>query len=322
MQPGQVMTVRGSISASDLGFTLSHEHALVSFQPYDEWTRRPRAYDVNEAVQVVLPYLTRIRTLGCRTFIDATPPFLGRDPGLLRQLSDKSGLHIVTPTGNYAARQNRHLPPHVFTDSASALAQRWIDEWDSGIDGTGVRPGFMKLGFNGGPLTDVERRLIGAAAIAHRSTGLTIGAHTGPAVSAVEQLAVLESAGVHPSAWIWIHAQAEKDLAQHARAAKRGAWISFDGVAPDTVANHAERVVRLRDAGLLNHVLVSQDAGWYNVGEPRGGKVRPFDTVFTALIPALRARGVTAPEIETLFVDNPAKAFSIAVRTAGASRAG
>lgn len=316
----QVMTVRGKVRARELGFTLTHEHALVSFQPYEEWARRPLRYDPDEVVDVVLPYLTRVRDLGCRTFVDATPPLMSRDAALLRRLSEKSGLHVLTATGNYAARQNRHLPPHVFTDSPAALAQRWIHEWDKGIDGTGVRPGLIKLGFNGGRLTDVERRLIGAAAIAHRETGLTIGAHTGPAVSAFEQLAVLESAGVHPSAWIWIHAQQEEDLTQQVDAAKRGAWISFDGIAPDTVAAHVGMVARLRDAGLLNRVLVSQDAGWYSVGEPRGGRIRPFDTVFTAFVPALRSRGFTTTEIDTLFIDNPVSAFALAVRSTASSR--
>jgi phosphotriesterase-related protein len=310
----EVMTVRGRVRAGELGFTLSHEHALVDFRAYKEWAQSPNAYDRREVVEVVVPHLMRAREAGCRTFVDATPPFVGRDAALLQQLSDASGLHIVTATGNYAARDAQHLPPYVFTDSPSALAQRWIDEWDKGIEGTGVRPGFIKLGFNGKRLTDVERTLVRAAAIAHRKTGLTIGAHTGPAVSAFEQIAELESGGVRPSAWIWIHAQGEPDLSQHVRAAKRGAWISFDGVAPDSLSAHVEAVVRMRDAGLLQHVLVSQDAGWYHVGEARGGTIRGFDTVFTAFVPALRAKGFSQAEIDTLFVDNPARAFSVAVR--------
>jgi len=68
----------------------------------------------------------------------------------LRRLSKASGLHILTVTGNYAADDYKHLPPEVYTVSAEALGQRWIDEWTNGIDGTGIRPGFIKLGFNGG----------------------------------------------------------------------------------------------------------------------------------------------------------------------------
>lgn len=310
----KVMTVLGSMRSSEMGLTLSHEHVLASFQPDQERQKHPLTYGQDEVVEVVRPYLAQVKKLGCRTFVDCTAVGLGRDARLLKRLSEETGLHILTVTGNYAAFDARFLPPYVFTDSEDALAQRWIDESKNGIDGTGIRPGLIKLGFNGGRLTGTEQKLIRAAAIAHRETGLTIGAHTGPAVAAFEQLAILEHGGVHPSAWIWIHAQNEKDPSQHLAAARRGAWVSFDGVGPDTVAIHVKMVTRMRDEGLLHRVLVSHDAGWYHVGEPRGGSFRPFDTVFTAFIPAVRAAGLTDSDIDTLFVKNPASAFSIAVR--------
>jgi phosphotriesterase-related protein len=261
-----------------------------------------------------LPHLERIRALGCRTFVDATAVGLGRDPRTLRELSERSGLNVLTVTGNYAAFDNRFLADYVRTDSVEALADRWIREWHDGIDGTDVRPGFIKLGFNGGALSDVEKKLIRAAALAHRATGLTIGAHTGPATAAYEELAILEAEKVDPAAWIWIHAQGEVDPARYDDAARRGAWISLDGVGPDSLDPHVERITMLRDKGLLNRVLVSQDAGWYWVGEPDGGKFRPYDTVFTTLIPALRARGFSTQEIDTLFVKNPAGALAVRVR--------
>ena len=310
-----VMTVRGRLPASALGLTLSHEHALANFQPWEEWERAPRAYDRDEVVDRVLPHLRRIAALGCRGFVDATAVGLGRDPRLLRRLSEESGLHILTVTGNYAAFDERFLARYVREEGVEQLAARWIRDFTEGIEGSGVRPGFIKLGFNGRPLTEVERKLIRAGASAHLATGLTIGAHTGMAVAAYEELAELATAGVHPSAWIWIHAQNEPDPGQYLDAARRGAWISLDGVSPESVAAHVERVVGLRDAGLLNRVLVSQDAGWYSVGEPDGGKFRPYDTVFTDLIPALRARGFSQAEIDQIFVTNPASAFAVRVRS-------
>lgn len=312
---GRVMTVRGPIEARDMGMTLTHEHALANFQSYEEWSRQPKIYDQDEVVRLVLPHLVRIRELGCRTFVDATAVGVGRDPTLLRRLSEQSGLHVLAATGNYAAFDNKFLPPQAFTSTPEVLARGWSNEYLHGIDGTGVRPGFIKLGFNGGRLSEVEQGLIRAGAIAHRATGLTIGAHTGPAVAAFEQLAILEAAGIHPSAWVWIHAQNEKDLARHTEAARRGAWVSFDGVGPESVSAHVDMVMNLRERGLLGQALVSQDAGWYSVGEPQGGKFRPYDTVFTAFIPALLAKGVSQAEIDTLFVRNPAKAFSLGIRT-------
>jgi predicted metal-dependent phosphotriesterase family hydrolase len=308
----EVMTVRGRIRAARMGVTLTHEHLLANFTPHTEGAKEPVGYDRDEVVKAVLPYLTRIRDRGCKTFVDATAVGLGRDVRLLQQLSKRSGLNILTTTGNYAAAEYRFLPQYVYNSSPETLARRWIDEWTHGIDGTDVRPGFIKLGFNGRALSDVEKTLIRAGAIAHRETGLTIGAHTGPAVAAFEQLAILTAMGVHPSAWIWIHAQNEKDLQQHVNAAKQGAWISFDGIGPDSIDAHVGMVANLRDHGLIEHALISQDAGWYSVGEPNGGTFRPFDTVFTTFIPALRNRGFTQADIDTLLVRNPAKAFSIA----------
>jgi phosphotriesterase-related protein len=303
---------KASAPAAQMGSTLTHEHLLANFQPYEESLKQPRIYDRDEVVKIVLPHLIRIRELGCRTFVDATAVGLGRDVRLLRRLSEESGLHILAATGNYAAMEFKFLPRYVYDSSPEALAGRWIDEWTQGIDGTDVRPGFIKLGFNGRALSDVEKTLIRAGAIAHRETGLAIAAHTGQAVAAFEQLAILSSMGVQPSSWIWIHAQNEKDLQKHVDAAKQGAWVSFDGISPESIDAHVGMVKNLRDQGLLGNALVSQDAGWYSVGEPNGGTFRPFDTLFTSFIPALRNQGFTQEDIQTLLVRNPARAFSIA----------
>jgi phosphotriesterase-related protein len=77
---------------------------------------------------------------------------------------------------------------------------------------------------------------------------------------------------------------------------------------------HVDLVMHLRAAGVLHRVLVSQDAGWYRVGEPGGGEFRGYDAVFTEFIPQLRARGVSEEEITQIFVRNPAHVFAIGVR--------
>ena len=324
----RIMTVQGPIDPSEMGLTLSHEHLLVDFRAQDEKLRSPRPYDPDEVLKVVLPHLTRLRELGCRTFVDCTPAYLGRDVALLKRISKESGLRILTVTGNYAALGLRGLPPHVLSDSVAALAERWINEWKLGIDGSGVRPGLIKLGFDGGPLSEVEQNLIRAAAITHLETGLTIGAHTSgpspflqnqgiknwPAESASQQLKLLEDAGVDPSAWIWIHAQNEGDLTHQVSAARRGAWISLDGIGPDTIRENVDRVIALRKEGMLDRVLISQDAGWYWIGEPGGGKFRPYDTLFTSFSPALREAGLARSEIDILLMRNPAEAFPVRVR--------
>src|SRR4029453_15534621 len=49
---------------------------------------------------------------------------------------------------------------------------------------------------------------------------------------------------------------------------------------------------------------------WSPVGEPDGGKVRPFDTLFTKFAPALKAAGVSEASVRQLLVDNPRRALT------------
>ncbi|MDG3007931.1 phosphotriesterase family protein [Paludisphaera mucosa] len=311
---GRVMTVLGPIAPEDMGVTLPHEHVLVDFVGAD--AASPDRYKADEVFAVALPYLKRIHEQGVRTFVECTPAFLARDPALLRRLSEASGLHVLTNTGYYAASGGKFLPGHARTESADALAARWLAEWRDGIGGTGIRPGFQKIGVDGGPLPEVGVKLVRAAARVHLASGLTIAAHTGDGRAAMQELDVLREEGVDPSAFIWVHANAEPDPALHAEAASRGAWVEFDGVGPGSVDRHVELVAAMKGKGRLGRVLLSHDAGWYHVGEPGGGEFRPFDTLWKDLVPALRKAGLSEADVRTLTVDNPRAAFTIRVRRA------
>jgi phosphotriesterase-related protein len=72
-----------------------------------------------------------------------------------------------------------------------------------------------------------------------------------------------------------------------------------------------EAVLDLHRRDRLDRVLVSQDAGWYHVGEPGGGNYRTHAFLFDAFVPALRAFGLGDAEIHALLVRNPAQAFGI-----------
>ncbi len=285
-----------------------HEHVLVDFIGAAQVS--PSRYDVDAAFKAVLPHLRQARQLGCETLAECTPAYLGRAPRLLRRLSEASGVRILSNTGYYGAAKDKHLPAHAFSETADELAARWIRESEQGIDDTGIRPAFMKIAVDEGPLSEVDGKLVRAAAITHRATGLPIASHTSTGIAALEQLDLLERAAVPLSSFIWVHAHAERDGSFHTRAAKRGAWVEFDGMSEKAAARHLELLQRMKEEGLLAHVLVSHDAGWYRVGEPGGGAFRPFDTLFTVLLPALKAAGFDAADIQQLLVDNPRRALA------------
>ena len=185
-----VMTVRGAVSPALLGPFLPHEHVMSSFGATEE---QAAAYDRESVYRAVSPYLTKVYGLGCRTIADCTAAYFGRDPILLKQLSEKTGLHLLTNTGYYGAANDRYVPQHAYEESPEQLADRWIGEWRDGIGETEIRPGFLKIGVDKGPLSDIDAKIVRAAAIAHLETGLTVAVHTGGNPEAVnQQLTILK----------------------------------------------------------------------------------------------------------------------------------
>ncbi len=315
----KVMTVNGWVNKRQMGLTLPHEHIMVDFIGAAQIDTS--VYNIQEMYETALPLLMKLKEFGCTTFIDCTPNYLGRSPLLLQQLSNATGLHIITNTGYYGAVDHKYLPEHVKTETPQALANRWIKEWEEGVDGTNIRPGFMKLSVGDAPISDLQRKIIEAGAIAHKATGLTIAVHTGGGGAVLEELDIIERQGVHPSAFVWIHAQNEKNTAIHLQVARKGAWVEFDGLFPFNYQlsetkqqEYLNYLLMMKREKCLHRTLISQDSGWYDTNKPRGGRFLPFHLIFQDFLPLLRKEGFTNKEINLLFKENPYRAFVVRKR--------
>lgn len=275
---------------------LVHEHVLVNFAQ--------AKYDANEVFSLVKPKMDAIVKLGCKRFQECTPNFIGRDPRLLKRLQDACAIEIWTNTGLYAARNHEYLPPYAKTESAEQLAKRWIEEARNGVDG--VKPRFIKTGVNRGPLAALDKKIVLAAALCSRETGLTIASHTGNGIAASEQLEIVAGAKVAPSKFVWVHADGEKDHSFHKKIAESGAWVEFDHIGPGepALAWHLECVQFMEKNKLLGRTLISQDAGYYKPGEPRGGSFKDYDHIYTKFVPRL-----TPAVAKTLLWENARAAF-------------
>jgi predicted metal-dependent phosphotriesterase family hydrolase len=309
LTPGpHIMTVTGAIRPNQLGMALPHEHLFSNFGADPEETP---TYDRAKLLDTVVPYVLSVKKLGCQAIFDGTAAWFGRDPLLLRDISTNTGVRIITNTGIYAAANDRYVPEFVRGESADQIATRWIKEWREGIGTTLIRPGFIKLGVDAGLLSDVDRKLVTAAARTHRQTGLPIAVHTGDNIAgAFDQLALLREEQVKPSAWIWIHANHVKETRALTEAAKQGGWISLDGIEPPTIDRHVELVLAMREAQLLGRVLLSHDGNSFRCCDR---PAKPYDALFHELLPRLKKR-LTDPEIRKLTIENPRDAFTIALR--------
>ena len=276
---------------------LVHEHVLVDFVGAAQI--RPGRYDAGEVFRLARPKLEALTGLGCRRLLDCTPNFLGRDPELLARLSDAARLEIWSNTGLYGAAAHKYVPEFARTETAAQLAARWIAEtrerW---------KPRFIKTGVNRGPLDELDRKLVRAAAITSRETGLTIASHTGDGAAAVEELEIVIAERVSPAKFVWVHAQNERNHDVHENVARAGAWVEFDGIGPKTLDFHLECVRFLAAKGLVGRTLISQDSGWYHVGEPGGGEFRGYTYLYTDFLPRL-----DPALIPVLMWENPRAAF-------------
>jgi len=238
----RIMTVNGPESPVKMGITLEHEHILVDFigadsTGYFRWNR-------DSVIAKALPVVLEAKEKGVTTIIECTPSWLGRDPLLLNSLSQKAGINFITNTGFYGANNNKYLPESFYAKDAQELAGLWTDEFENGIENTGIRPGFIKIAVGSSDSLSAEhKKIITAAAITHLKTGLIIASHTGPDNPAFAQINVLKSMGVNPSAFIWVHAQGGT-LEGNTKAAKEGVWISLDNIRnrPDALPGDNEAI--------------------------------------------------------------------------------
>jgi len=325
----QIQTVLGPVKPEDLGLTLIHEHLLVDFpdetHPVREDHPTPRDYDADEVVEVMRPYLVQLREAGGKTLVECTPKHLGRDAKVFQRLAEASGVQVIAATGFY---YEGYVPRYALEASVESMAKHLVREAQEGMDGTGIRPGLIKIATDADqgtdrPLSRYEEKMTRAAAQAHLQTGLPIACHTGQASVALQQLKTLAAEGVGASAFVWVHADAfiwypdsKEDIGPRREAAERGAWIELDSLCGDP-AMQDRQIAAVRDllaAGLEQRILLSQDAGWYTVGQPRGGTPRPYHKLLTEFAPALERAGLSSDCVKRLLTDNPRQALTPVVR--------
>lgn len=313
---GYIYSVHGKVSIDELGKCLTHEHVMSIFGGE---SRLIPDYNESALFEQVVPYLKKVKSLGINTIFDCTAAYFGRDVKLLKALADSSDLQIITNTGLYGAAKDRYVPEYAFQEITEHLAQRWISEFKDGIQGTQIRPGFVKLAFDGGEPSDIDLKLFEAGVICHKKTGLTLVTHTGNNPKAVAaQLKLMEKHRVHPSAWVWTHAQKVQSPDTLLAVAELGGWISLDGARirrkeEDTLRSinkHLDFLLAFKAKNLLNKVLLSHDGNSF----PRGRSIRTYEDALLHLIPRMKEVGFTNDDIDQIMVRNPRNAFAIRIR--------
>jgi phosphotriesterase-related protein len=285
-----------------------HEHVMCDFIGAKE-TGRQR-WDVDEVVRVMLPYMRQLKDRGVTGFVDCTPAYIGRDPRVLKRLAGSTGLHVVTNTGYYGGAGDKFVPEHAYAESSDQLAARWIREWEHGIEDTGVKPGFLKIGVDeatGDPprLTAIDAKIVRAAARVSIRTGLAVTCHTGGGPAGIAATTLFTQEHADPTRFIVAHSDSH-GLPINRQIAELGAWVSFDAISRQPLQQHLDLVTAMLNKH-ANRLVLSHDNGWFEVGKPAGGSVRDYNYLHDTFLPALRKSGVAENVIRQLTVTNPAR---------------
>ena len=313
---GYIMTVNGRLEINDMGKTLIHEHIVTNFNG----TKNPNEpFEGQEiAIDLILPYLKYLKSLGYKTLFECTPSYIGKNVALLQELSKRSGIHIVTNTGYYAAVNKKYLPKHVYTESAEVLAERWYHEWQKGISDTGIQPGFIKLGVGAGVLDSIEQKIVKAGMVVSKKTAMAMAIHTGDGAAMESQYQLAKANNFDLNKLIWVHAQNGTDE-ERISMAEKDIWISLDGVNETKVEEYVAMIVKFKEHSLLHKLLVSHDDGW-SVELAKGelslklfgnGNSQPYRTISEILEKRLYEIGFNKAQIDLILIENPKRAMAI-----------
>jgi len=302
-----LVTTLGPRSPDEAGMILPHEHVFVDLRTWDQ----PGYAQAETAAVVALmaPEIERARAAGVGAIVECSTVGVGRRADILKAVSNATGFPLLAPTGIY---REPWVPDWAHSATEDALYGWMRGELEGEIESSGVRAAWIKLSAGDEGMTATETKILRAAARAAKETGAVIGSHTIRGRVVRDQLEVLDAIGLAPDRFIWIHAQAEPDVALHLELARRGAWVEYDAIGSDDFddAYFVEGIRRMLDAGLRDRVLLSQDRGSFDPAQPGGGTPRPYTYLTERFLPKLRSAGVTEGTIDRLTRSNPFRAFA------------
>ena len=318
----QVDTVRGPISATELGVTLMHEHVFVlSPEIIANYPEGWGEETVRE--QQAVDKLNALKAAGVDTIVDLTVIGLGRYIPRVQRVADRTDLQIVVATGVYTYNDVpmyfHFSGPGTGMDGPEPMVEMFVRDITEGIAGTGVKAAILKCATDEPGLTPGVERVLRAVAVAHRATGVPISTHTHARTRrGLEQQRVFAEEGVDLGRVIIGHSGDTTDLDYLEELIAAGSYIGMDRFGLDNILGFEHRVdtvARMCERGHADKMVLAHDASCYIDWLPEAALpiVLPnwhFQHIHDDVLPALRERGVTEEQITTMLVDNPRAIFT------------
>lgn len=298
----------GPIDTGDLGFTLMHEHVIVTWPAIHQ--QYPHLWDRPAIVERSVRLLKDAYAAGVRTMVDLTPIDLGRDPLLIKEVAEKSGMQFIVATGCYYS-----IPFYFVGRPDSEMTEFFVRDITEGIGDTGVRAGVIKCATEP-EMHAMNERVLRASARAHRETGVPICTHTMPAnKTGWDQQRVFKEEGVDLGRTVIGHSDDSDSFEYLERIILDGSYLGMDrigGTRPRTSEQRADMVAALVEKGYADRIMLSHDHQCYFDWVPKEtfeASPKHFGYIATGFSDLLRERGVSDASIKQMTVLNPKALF-------------
>ena len=339
-----IQTVTKKIEKNELGIVTPHEHIFIELTPFfDEHPVKdcesPSTARVTMDKLGILyrdPYalkddlimddyetqkmeILRFKKAGGSTIVDATLPGIGRDPKMLRRISEDTGINVVMGTGFYVYSSH---PEEMKSMSEEEIAELIIKEINEGAEGTDIKAGVIgEIGISE-IFNEEERRVLRASAIAHKKTGTSVLVHINPwTTNGIEAAQILLDKGVSPKKIAISHIDVENNMDYIHKLLEMGVYVEFDNFGKEyyvdrevrnagygLFVNDVQRVQCLKqliDEGYKSQILLSCDVCLKICLRTYGGW--GYDHVLTNIVPMMEDEGISKEDIMLMLVDNPAE---------------
>ena len=325
MDQVKVNTVSGQISPRELGVTLMHEHICYGY-PGWEGDQTIAPFNREAVVKNGVETLLKLKALGVNTYVDATANDQGRQPEILKEISEKSGINIVCSTGYYYEEEGGSAYWNFRSslgDISEELYELFYTEVTKGIRDTGIKAGVIKVGSSKGEITEYEKKMFLAAARVQKETGVPIITHTTEGTMGPEQAKLLVEAGADPKCIQIGHMSDNLDVDYQLETLKYGVYVSWDrmglqGLAGCPMDNQRyETLTELIKKGYADKIMLSHDYIITWLGRPLKIPEQALPLIanwypthlFENITPALKKSGVTDEQIQTIIRKNPMRLF-------------
>jgi phosphotriesterase-related protein len=308
-----VESVTGPVELDELGTTLIHEH----FRTTDEAGRFqfPHLYDEQAEWDAAIADANAVKGHGVTTVVEPSAMFLQRDVSFSRRVAEESGLQVIVATGLYTYD---YLPQFLQNRDEDGIAAIFVHEIENGIQGTDIKPAFIKCAADEPGLTTNIEKIHRAAARASVQSGLPIMAHSRPASgTGPEQMRIFAEEGVDPAKVQIAHTGDTDDLDYIEKLLDTGCWIGMDRYGLDLflpTEPRNETVLALLERDYADRMFLSQDycssIDWFppEVQEYLKANEVPkwsMTFLFEEVIPELEERGMTGDQLRTMLEENP-----------------